>query len=451
MVTDIRKKEVKEYLLTHGLGSMKDVVERIIKFHQTGLSPILLLGESGSGKEFIAKVLLSNGRNYRTKQINAINCAALNDNLIISELFGHTQGAYTGALKSRTGLLDKKTSGVFLDEIDKSSLWLQNLLLRYLRTGEIRKLGSDKTEISNPKKIVFATSAAIYDIYGDLLERIDEIRVEKFLNETDQQTASKELEHIRSKLKSRKRLKVEMSPDFLNRISSFTISVPPLRDRIEDFALLISNFIKDAEKEIRCKIKGITGATIDFIMRYSWPNNLAELNNFIKIGVVYHRNGILTYPGCLKLYSNIFSMHEMHSIAPVSSSEWNDATFQFSWGYLGITPDSLYAQVISEGIPFSLLSPKDDHSPTFKIDKLEQMIRNLIKLNELDYSYTETYIESDIESADNGLYKSYDVQKMVDYFSLKNEKMKKHIIAKEMGFNSVFELNKWLKKNNLYD
>jgi PAS domain S-box-containing protein len=201
----------------------------------------LITGESGTGKELIAKSIHLNGSRKKGPFI-AINCSAFNENLIESELFGHEKGAFTGADKMRIGKFELAQSGtLFLDEIGDLSLSIQTKLLRVLETGEFERVGGN-TVIKMNARIITATNKNLSD----------EIKAGRFRD------------------------------DFYYRINVINLHLPSLRERIDDFPLLINHFITQFNKKFNKKIKNPDSAVYDLMIKYSWPGNIRELENVIE-------------------------------------------------------------------------------------------------------------------------------------------------------------------------
>ncbi|HBR96426.1 MAG TPA: sigma-54-dependent Fis family transcriptional regulator [Gammaproteobacteria bacterium] len=202
---------------------------------------VLIQGESGTGKELCARALHYNSLRQDGPFV-AENCAALPDELLESELFGHKRGAFTGAVDDRVGLLERADGGtIFLDEIGDISPAFQVKLLRVLQEGEIRPLGSNRRRTVNIR-VVAATNK-------DLME---EVRAGHF------------------------------RMDLFYRLSTFTISVPPLRDRREDIAPLSHALLEEIMQLLGKKVKGFTREAIACLENYHWPGNVRHLQNEIK-------------------------------------------------------------------------------------------------------------------------------------------------------------------------
>ncbi len=206
---------------------------------------VLILGESGTGKELIAKSIHDNSPRA-SKPFIAVNCAALNDNLIESELFGHIKGAFTGATTSRIGRFEQAHNGtIFLDELGEIPLSTQTKLLRVIQEKVFEPVGSNKS-IKTDVRIVAATNKDI-----------------KSLSESG-----------------------EFRQDLYFRLSVFPIVVPPLRDRNSDIEPLVNYFIKKYATGFG---KNITGASKDYINQlkiYSFPGNIRELENIVERSII---------------------------------------------------------------------------------------------------------------------------------------------------------------------
>jgi two-component system response regulator HydG len=201
---------------------------------------VLVLGESGSGKELAARCI-HRASPRRDLPFLALNCAALPDELLESELFGHERGAFTGAQSRRHGLLELAHEGtLFLDEVAEMSAAMQAKLLRALDRGEIRRLGGDRT-LHVDVRIIAATNK-------DLARA----------------AASGEFRH-----------------DLYYRLGVILIEVPPLRERVDDVPLLVDYFSKQIAAQGRTPIK-LTSEAMALLMRYGWPGNVRELRNVVE-------------------------------------------------------------------------------------------------------------------------------------------------------------------------
>ncbi|MFQ5824545.1 MAG: sigma 54-interacting transcriptional regulator, partial [bacterium] len=206
---------------------------------------VLIEGESGTGKELIARAIHYNGAR-KNKRFLAIDCAALPENLLESELFGHVKGAFTGATESKKGLFQVADGGtLFLDEINNTSLNLQAKLLRAIQEGEIRQVGGTKS-IKINVRIICATS----------------------------QNLSQSVKHG------------TFREELLFRLKVVTLKLPPLRERREDIPILANHFLKKFSHTTNKSLQSITKEAADFLYWYSWPGNVRELENVIERCVI---------------------------------------------------------------------------------------------------------------------------------------------------------------------
>ena len=216
------------------MRAMFDLLEKIIDTSTT----VLIQGETGTGKELVAKVIHYNGP-LKDKPFIAENCAALPDNLLESELFGHVRGAFTGAISDKKGLFELADGGtIFLDEIGEMSSHMQVKLLRVLQEGEIRPVGSGQTHHVNVRLIASTNR--------DLAEEVK---------------------------------KGNFREDLFYRINVFQITAPPLREREDDIPHLAVHLLKKFAKRGNRPVPEITPGALDLLMRFDWPGNVRELEN----------------------------------------------------------------------------------------------------------------------------------------------------------------------------
>jgi DNA-binding NtrC family response regulator len=216
-------------------------------------STVLLLGETGTGKELIARAIHNLSRR-RSNTFVKVNCAAIPTGLLESELFGHEKGAFTGALAPRTGRFELADRGtVFLDEIGDLPLELQPKLLRILQEREIERLGSTRT-----KKIDVRVVTATH-------RTLEEMVVEK-----------------------------QFRLDLYYRLNVFPISIPPLRERREDIPLLAWHFVQQFARRMNKIIEAISSESMEALTQYPWPGNIRELQNIIERAVVVYTKGKLS-------------------------------------------------------------------------------------------------------------------------------------------------------------
>ncbi|WP_457552401.1 sigma-54-dependent transcriptional regulator [Desulfobacula sp.] len=224
--------------------SMKKVIAMAKLAAPTGAT-ILISGESGTGKELFAKAIHHNSHQKKNRMV-AINCAALNETLLESELFGHEKGSFTGADKRRDGLFLSADKGtIFLDEIGEIPLSMQVKLLRAIQEREIQRVGSDKT-ISVDVRIIVATNKNLED----------EVKKGNFRE------------------------------DLFYRLNVINIKVPSLEERKEDIPLLAQNFLTIFSKKNRKSFKGFTPMAMDALTKYQWPGNVRELENAIERAII---------------------------------------------------------------------------------------------------------------------------------------------------------------------
>ena len=244
----IKKKEKEAYNFNNFLGKskvMRSVFETVTKIGESRASTILIQGESGTGKELVARAIHESSKG-ENRAFLEINCAALPETLLESELFGHEKGAFTDAKSRKKGLFELAEGGtIFLDEIGEMGITLQSRLLRVLENKTFRRVGGVKDMKVNTR-IIAATNR-------DLLKAI---QAGEFRN------------------------------DLYYRLQVIPIYLPPLRERKEDIALLANHFIKVFSKEFKKKIDMISPEVEQRLMRYSWPGNVRELKNVIERAIL---------------------------------------------------------------------------------------------------------------------------------------------------------------------
>ena len=230
---------------------MHSVVDRLRQIAPTSAT-VLITGESGTGKELVAKALHTNSPR-RTKPFVALNCAALSENILESELFGHIRGAFTGADRERKGWFEHANGGtLFLDEVGDIPLSTQVKLLRVLESGEIVRVGTTEPVKVNVR-LISATNR-------DLKEAI---------------------------------ASGDFRQDLYHRLKVVSLNLPPLRSRREDIALLTETFVKQFATSHSKPVTAMTPATRKALMTHPWPGNVRELKNVIESMVVVDFDGIL--------------------------------------------------------------------------------------------------------------------------------------------------------------
>jgi len=224
-------------------AAMQEILRALPRIAQTD-STVLLTGESGTGKELVARALHAASRRARGPFVS-VNCAALPEQLLENELFGHVRGAFTGALAARKGLLEEAHLGTFfLDEIGEAPLAIQAKLLRVLEDRTLRRLG-DNRPVPIDVRIVAATNR-------DLDEAV---RARTFRE------------------------------DLLHRLNVIRIHLPPLRERIEDVPLLARHFLTLHCRRLGRRLDGLSPAALDLLTAYDFPGNVRELSNVIEQAV----------------------------------------------------------------------------------------------------------------------------------------------------------------------
>jgi two-component system, NtrC family, response regulator HydG len=254
-IKQLRGELARTYGLTNIIASnprMAAVLDRLEQVADSNGS-VLLCGESGTGKDLLARAIHFESRR-RAAPFVPVNCAAIPENLMESELFGYVRGAFTDARQSRSGLfLAARDGTLFLDEIGEMPLSLQAKLLRAIEDKKVRPLGSNE-EITVDVRIIAATNADLDDL----------IAQGKF------------------------------RADLYYRIAMFTLEVPPLRERPEDVPLLIKHFLARASAEAGKTISDIEPAAFARLTQYRWPGNVRELQNAIHSAVILCRDNIVT-------------------------------------------------------------------------------------------------------------------------------------------------------------
>jgi len=233
-------------------GKMQRVLEVVSRIAKTD-STVFIHGESGTGKELIAKAIhLASER--KDKSFVAINCAALPETLLESELFGHEKGAFTGAIRSKKGLFTQAHEGtIFLDEIGDMPLSTQGKLLRVLQEQQFYPVGSEKPIEVNVRVIV-ATNKNLED-------------------------------HVKQGL---------FREDLFYRIHVIPVFLPPLRERKEDIPPLVEYFLKRFSQQMKKEVKGLTPMAIQRLMLYDWPGNVRELENILEYAVAMTNHNVIT-------------------------------------------------------------------------------------------------------------------------------------------------------------
>jgi formate hydrogenlyase transcriptional activator len=278
-------------------------------------STVLLMGETGTGKELLAKAIHRMSRR-KDRTLVTINCASLPATLIESELFGREKGAYTDALTRMAGRFEVADgSTLFLDEIGELPLEVQSKLLRVLEEGEFERLGSTKT-LKADVRIIAATNR-------DLERAVNEGKFRK---------------------------------DLYYRLNVFPIVIPPLRDRSEDIPLLVWTFVNEFEKKIGKRIDRIARDSMESLQRYSWPGNIRELRNVVEHGIIVSTGSTLTLRLPLAVtpaepnVEDLASVERSHLLKVLEKSNWQIGGKGGAAATLGLKRTTLLALMKRLGI-----------------------------------------------------------------------------------------------------
>ena len=301
--------------------SMQEVY-RWIELAATSTAPVLIYGESGTGKELVARTIhdLSNRRN---KPFVAINCAAIPETLIESELFGHERGAFTGATERRLGCFELADSGtLFLDEIAEMDTSTQAKLLRVLQEGSFRRVGGGKGEVQVDVRVVAATNRVPTDAMAQ----------------------------------------GQLREDLFYRLNVFAISLPALRERKEDIPLLARTFIDEFNRQDNRQIRGLTPEAERALERYHWPGNVREVRNVIQRAVVLGGSGFIdaehfpdnvvraSAPTAAPARTGVTSIREMEREMIFRALEDTGQDKRRAAALLGISLKTLYNKLAKYGV-----------------------------------------------------------------------------------------------------
>ncbi len=251
----LRERIDQEFNFNHIIGespAMKKVYQMVERVSQA-ISNVLITGPSGTGKELVARAIHFNSDRSK-KPFIAINCGAISESLVESELFGHVKGAFTGAISSKEGVFVAANKGtVFLDEIGEIPLNLQVNLLRVLQEREVRPVGSNQV-VNFDTRIIAATNK-------DLLQEVKEGRFRE---------------------------------DLYYRLNVVEIKLPPLSERKEDIPLLAYHFLKKYSKELNRPVQGVAGEAMAALLSYEWKGQVRELENIIERAVLLGDSEFIT-------------------------------------------------------------------------------------------------------------------------------------------------------------
>lgn len=227
-------------------------VYKLVAYVAPSQSTVLIVGESGTGKELLARAIHSHSLRTSAPFV-AVNCAALPETLLESELFGHSRGAFTGAVQNKRGLFEEAQGGtLFLDEIGDISPKMQAQLLRVLQEGELRRVGG-----SEPVKVDVRVVAATNQDLGEAV------------------------------------LAGRFREDLLFRLNVVSIRLPALRERPEDLPLLVEHFLEKIARKAQRPSLGISAQALDLLTQYPWPGNVRELENVLERALTLTKGGII--------------------------------------------------------------------------------------------------------------------------------------------------------------
>jgi DNA-binding NtrC family response regulator len=265
---------------SHIVGSSKAIMRTIevIRLVGSRRSTVLITGETGTGKEMVARAIhLASPR--AQQQIVAVNCNALPENLLEAELFGHVKGAFTGAIQHRVGRFEQANRGtLFLDEVGDLPLEIQTKLLRVLQEREFQRVGSSET-VRVDVRLIAATNV-------DLVQRIRERRFRE---------------------------------DLYYRLNVVPIAAPPLRERLEDIPLLAHHFVEKICRQEQIPIRRFSPETLDRLKSCPWPGNVRQLENVVEMAIALSGTREVLYPSDFPLPTQSLS-----SIAPGSAIATTD-------------------------------------------------------------------------------------------------------------------------------
>jgi DNA-binding NtrC family response regulator len=230
-------------------AAIKGVAEEI-QYAARSDAKVLITGESGVGKEIVARQI--HRRSARSSgPLVTINCAGFPDALLETEMFGHMKGSFTDAHRDKRGWLEMAQGGtIFMDEVGEMSLRMQALLLRFLETGEIQRVGAEQRQPSLNVRVITATHRRLLD-------------------------------HVAART---------FREDLYYRLNVIHVEVPPLRERVEDIEVLLRHFFKEFSTMHHVPVPELTPGAMTWLLRYQWPGNVRELRNIAERLMLHHRS-----------------------------------------------------------------------------------------------------------------------------------------------------------------
>jgi len=298
-----------------GCSPALDVVLKFIARVAASEATVLICGESGTGKELVARSIHRHSARAG-KPFVAINCAAITETLLESELFGHEKGAFTGAVTQQKGKLEVADGGtVFLDEVGELAVGLQAKLLRVLQEREFERVGG-RQPVRVDIRVIAATNRDLKSAIRDKIFR----------------------------------------QDLYYRLNVVSVTLPPLRSRREDIPLLAMHFTNNHARKARRKVKGIAEEALAYLMKYDWPGNVRELENAIERAVVLGTGDMLvpedfpeevleTEPGPAAQTRYHAGVRESKRNLIIKAVEQANGNFTEAAGLLGVHPNYLHRLV----------------------------------------------------------------------------------------------------------
>jgi transcriptional regulator with PAS, ATPase and Fis domain len=279
-----------------GTSSAVQTLHEEIHYASRCDAKVLITGESGAGKEIVAR-LIHEGSARRKSALITVNCAALTETLLETELFGHVRGSFTGAHRDRTGVFETANRGtVFMDEIGETSPRMQGLLLRFLETGEIQRVGSDQAQARVDVRVIAATNRVLVDRVADKSFR----------------------------------------EDLYYRLNVIHLCVPPLRERPEDVPLLLRHFLEQFARQYQSAPPVLSKDALAALTAHPWPGNVRELKNVVERLVVRSTGG--------EIRREDLPLDVVRSASP--------APVRVGPGTKRPVPDVLYDQIVKDGQSF---------------------------------------------------------------------------------------------------
>ena len=289
-------------LLVGRCAAMQEVYKAVGRVARQDVT-VLLLGESGTGKELVARAIYQHS-DRAGKPFVAINCGAIPENLVESELFGHEKGAFTGADRRRVGRFEQAHGGtVFLDEVGELSVAAQVKLLRVLQDRRFERVGGDESQTADVR-VIAATNA-------DLEKMVEDGRFRK---------------------------------DLYFRLNVFSVRLPPLRDRGDDQALLIDYYLRRYGRELGKPVQAVGPAAAGALAAYPWPGNVRELQSVLKQAIIRMRGSALLAEDLPAAVSGV-AAPEPAATAPASTAEVFDWD-RFVAGRIAAGTEDLYAEAL---------------------------------------------------------------------------------------------------------